>query len=159
MNINYRILEINDDEHCITIRFWTDDTTEDSMASFFDQNGDIVRTDEGYPVRCRTDYNISFENINNPTIDDLEKIVNSNFPYGWFKTIEKKKKDTTSMSLNEFKKLQGKKITKEYVETDKNSSSLKKMMGTLFTLEEWTEVFLDTITRNKEKILEILSKQ
>lgn len=84
----FRILEVNDKNHCMTVRYWTDKLSEDSLASHFDNNGKIIRDKKGNPVRCRTDFNITFYDHLNPSVEDIENEIRRNAPVRWLKLLE-----------------------------------------------------------------------
>ncbi|NDB60115.1 hypothetical protein EB001_16940 [bacterium] len=80
MKINYRILSVDESEHTFVVRYWTDIITEESLATHFTFSGDIVMTPNGYPERCRTDYNLNFYNNSNPSTNDVITIIKSSAP-------------------------------------------------------------------------------
>lgn len=86
--IKYRIVEINKNDHCIVVRYYTDLFTEDYLANFFNEDGSIQRTQAGYPVRCRTDFSLSIAHIPKPTKEQILEIVNTAAPRQMFKTME-----------------------------------------------------------------------
>lgn len=58
LGIKCRILEVHPDTHSITIRYFSDTITQDSLASEFGPNKNILRRKDGTPVRCKSDVHI-----------------------------------------------------------------------------------------------------
>lgn len=82
MKVNYRVLQIIPDEHSIVVRYFTDKISEDDLA--IDKNtGTIKRTPEGYPERCRTDYNLNIFKVPSPTKEEIMDIIMSSAPADW----------------------------------------------------------------------------
>jgi hypothetical protein len=81
MNIHYKIIELWPNDHLIVARYWTDNITEEMLAS------DGNRKEDGTPVRCRTD--VSF-NLSVPPEEgeDLNKLIVKNTPLNWLKLLE-----------------------------------------------------------------------
>ena len=75
IDIKYRILSVDESEHSFVIRYFTDDLTEDMLATIRTEEGDIARDANGYPVACRTDYNISLFKTPTPTGKELEEVI------------------------------------------------------------------------------------
>lgn len=96
--IKYRIIQVNKSDHCIVVRYYTDLFTEDYFANFFNDDGSIQRTMDGYPIRCRTDFSLSLGHIPNPTKEQILEIVNNAAPREYFKTIEGVFANTYSLS-------------------------------------------------------------
>lgn len=88
MEVRYRIIQLNESDHTMVIRYFSDLITEDFLANDFNEDGSIRRCHEGYPTRCRTDFCISVP-IAKPNQRDLEHICNLYCPWGWFETQEK----------------------------------------------------------------------
>ena len=76
--IKYRIIDVNESEQTITVRYWTDFLSEEDLA--YDAN----RNPDGTPVRCRTDYNFSLWDMYK-TEEDIEKMIINSIPIDWFK--------------------------------------------------------------------------
>ncbi len=92
MILKFRIIEVDENEGSIVVRYYTDSITEDDLASSFDEYGEIIRTEEGYPVRCRTDSNISLfdiDKIQNPNVDDIKDTILRSTPLEWLQLKEK----------------------------------------------------------------------
>ena len=73
----YKIIEANEEEQSITVRYWTDFLSEEELAA------DNNRNPDGTPVRCRTDYNFNIWD-NTKTTEEIEKMIVSSFPREWF---------------------------------------------------------------------------
>ena len=83
MNIHYKIVELWPDDHLIVARYWTDNITEEMLAS------DTNRKEDGTPVRCRTDVSLNLP-VPTPSVDEVETIVKGNAPLTWLKMLESK---------------------------------------------------------------------
>jgi hypothetical protein len=81
MNIHYKIVEVWPNDHLIVARYWTDKLSEEFLAS----NSD--RKEDGTPIRCRTDVSLTLP-IPTPTGSALEKLILSNAPMAWLRTLE-----------------------------------------------------------------------
>lgn len=102
MNIKYRILKVVPEEHSIEVRYFTDKITEDSLASDFGPDRSILRTDEGYPVRCRTDYNLNVWQTPSPSKEEIVAYILECAPADWLHLQEQildKKVDTSLSSV------------------------------------------------------------
>jgi hypothetical protein len=75
MNLKYRILRVNAEDHSFAVRYFTDILTEDLLCSYFDADGNIVRDENNYPLSCKTDTNVTIFNNPNPSQDDIIKLV------------------------------------------------------------------------------------
>ena len=73
----YKIIEANEEDQSITVRYWTDFLSEEELAA------DNNRNPDGTPVRCRTDYNFNIWD-NTKTTEEIEKMIVSSFPREWF---------------------------------------------------------------------------
>jgi hypothetical protein len=99
MKIKYRIIQANPQDHCIVVRYFTELLTEESLANYFNPDGSIVLTEGGYPVRCRTDYNLSLALYPSPTKDDILKLVNTMAPKQMFEIMEGALTNVYNMSV------------------------------------------------------------
>lgn len=100
--VKYRILSVDTNEHSIVVRYFTDNITEEKLATSYDSNNAIVLTANGYPVSCRTDYNINiFRTSPQPTSDDIQDIILHSAPVDWLRLQEDiaNTKIDTSLSL------------------------------------------------------------
>lgn len=87
MKINYRILGVNTKENSVTVRFWTDKISEDSLCNLIDDYNEIIRTEEGWPVQCRTDYNLNIWKVG-ATEEEIKQYIMSSAPVDWFRIQE-----------------------------------------------------------------------
>lgn len=86
MEVKYRIIDVDPNQHSIVVRYYTNVLSEDSLATSFNTDGSIARGLDGSPLRCQTDYNINiWKTETPPTVDDIKKIANDSAPYDWFK--------------------------------------------------------------------------
>lgn len=108
MKINYRILDYNEKEHSMIVRYFTDNITEVMLCSYTDANGDPVLTEGGWPVRCRSDYNMTFFDNKTPTTQDVQKLVERNAPALWLKLQEEIEDPVIEVSMEAVKPLVGK---------------------------------------------------
>jgi hypothetical protein len=82
MNIHYKIVEVWPSDHLIVARYWTDEITEEFLAS------DTNRKDDGTPVRCRTDISINLP-IPEPTPQEIDVIIKNTAPINFLESLEK----------------------------------------------------------------------
>jgi len=68
----------------MVVRYFSDLVTEDSLATEFNLDGEIVRDSNGSPVRCRTDYNIEITEYPSPSKERLIEIISSYAPKSFF---------------------------------------------------------------------------
>lgn len=83
MNIHYKIVELWPDDHLIVARYWTDNITEEMLAS------DANRKEDGTPVRCRTDVALNLP-VPTPSVDEIDTLVKGGAPLTWLKMLESK---------------------------------------------------------------------
>jgi hypothetical protein len=76
MQINYRILSVDESEGTIVVRYWTDILSERALSVLPDEQSNV-------PARCRTDYNLV---IPDPamTPEQIHDFAVSNAPVDWF---------------------------------------------------------------------------
>jgi hypothetical protein len=91
--IKYRIIDVNESEQTITVRYWTDFLSEEDLA--YDAN----RNPDGTPVRCRTDYNFSLWDMYK-TEEDIEALIVNSIPIDWFKLQYKVKSPQIDNTIN-----------------------------------------------------------
>jgi len=86
MEVKYRIIDVDPNQHSIIVRYYTNVLTEDSLAISFNTDGSIARRADGSPQRCQTDYHINiWKTETPPTEEEIQKIANDSAPYDWFK--------------------------------------------------------------------------
>ena len=90
MNVHSRIISYNNDDNSFVVRYWTDVISEMTLASFFDNQNRVVMDSNGYPQRCRTDYNITIYNKPDPTKEDIDKLIKNQAPKQWLYITEQK---------------------------------------------------------------------
>lgn len=100
MFIKYRIIDKNVDDHSILVRYYTNKITEDFLASAFDSNNEIIRHKDGYPIRCRTDTNITIYNVDSSQ-EEIETLIKNNAPMTWFTMQEHDLKSNSNLLLFE----------------------------------------------------------
>lgn len=64
-NIHLEVIETNDADQTVTVRYWSDLLSPDMLANDVDEQGQPRRREDGKPLRCRTDVNIGID----PTMD------------------------------------------------------------------------------------------
>jgi hypothetical protein len=77
MQINYRVLSIDEKECSVVVRYWTDKLSERELSVNPDEQNDL-------PERCRTDYNLNLWDLG-MSEDELHNYLLSCAPVGWFK--------------------------------------------------------------------------
>jgi hypothetical protein len=77
--MKYKIIEINEPDHSIVVRFYTDKISEAALAVQVDQQGNILRG--------RTDYSINLP-VPAPQGDELDALIRSHAPGEWFARVE-----------------------------------------------------------------------
>jgi hypothetical protein len=93
MNVFYRIVNVIPEEKTFTVRYWSDVYSENSLASSIDVRGDIMLTDNGYPIRCATDMNLTFNDNHTPTNEDVIRLIEESTPY--YVTVPKSNSNVT----------------------------------------------------------------
>lgn len=93
-NLHYKIVEVWPNDHMIVVRYWTDDLSEEFLAS------DANRKEDGTPVRCRSDVALTLP-IPAPTGSLLEELIVGSAPLEWLKTLEKVQSPDIDTSMAE----------------------------------------------------------
>lgn len=102
MNIHYKIVSINQEDHSFIVRYWTDIISEDFLANEFDENNEIKRREDGSPTRCRSDVNLTLYKVDATEVE-IDLLIRENAPKEWLETLEKvqdPKIDTSMEKLN-----------------------------------------------------------
>jgi hypothetical protein len=136
VNLHYKIVEVWPSDHLIVARYWTDAISEESLAT------DSNRTEDGTPVRCRSDVSLTLP-IPAPTGNDLEKLIIRNAPIHWLKTMEKIMSPEVDTSMEDILSLRNQQFT---------VSDVEKKMGdepTNILTDEEIEEMIQNITANK----------
>lgn len=97
MNLKYKIVEVNTNQHSIVVRFYTDKITEEALAT------DVL---DGVIRRCRTDFSIDLP-IPAPTGAELDAFILAHSPRAWLETQETILDVTTTASMTELQTLIG----------------------------------------------------
>ena len=121
MNINYRILSKDDEQHSLVIRYWTNIISEESLATSVDYKGNIEVDGNGHPLRCRTDYNLTLYGLNRPTDVELHNLAMRSAPVSFFKLLELRKIDPQKLDLSAVNDLIG--IDKTFEVSDTPNSN------------------------------------
>lgn len=93
-NLHYKIVEVWPNDHMIVVRYWTDDLSEEFLAS------DANRKEDGTPVRCRSDVALTLP-VPAPTGSLLEELIVGSAPLEWLKTLEKVQSPDIDTSMAE----------------------------------------------------------
>lgn len=101
MIIKYKIIELHPEQHSIVVRFYSDDITEEMLAT---------QTSQGKILRCRTDYNIDLP-IPAPEGFELEKFIFSRAPTDWLELQVKVLDPNVDTSLSTLVPLIDKEVT------------------------------------------------
>ena len=78
INLKYKIVEVNTNEHSMVVRYYTDVITEAMLAT--DTLDGVIR-------RCRTDYSMDLP-VPAPSGDELDAFIVARAPVAWFGTQE-----------------------------------------------------------------------
>jgi len=144
MEIKYRIIDFDPNQHSITVRYYTNLLTEDLLAISFNNDGTILRKDDGTPARCQTDYHINIWKTNPPpTLDDIKRIANDSAPYDWFKLKHDILDPDVDTSLSEVSSL----INQEFI-AEKPMSVAEVAIQENTDIESEIQKIIDSITSN-----------
>jgi len=112
MEVKYKIIDVDPNQHSIIVRYFTDVLTEDSLSTSFNSDGSIARRSDGSPQRCQTDYHINiWKTDTTPTAEEIQKIANDSAPYDWFKLKHDILDPNIDTSLSNASSLVGKEFT------------------------------------------------
>ena len=143
MEVKYRIIDVDPNQHSIVVRYYTNVLSEDSLATSFNTDGSIARGPNGSPLRCQTDYNINiWKTETPPTVDDIKKIANDSAPYDWFKLKHDILDPNVDTSLSVVSSL----INQEFV-AQKPVSVVETIMNDE-NIESEIQKIIDSITSN-----------
>lgn len=92
MNINYKVTEVWPNNHQIVVRFTTDNVTEEDVATFRDEDNNIIR--------CKTDVPITLP-VPAPTGVQLEANILSHAPIETLQRLESIKDPSIDTSLSD----------------------------------------------------------
>jgi len=137
MNIHYKIVELWPDDHLIVVRYWTDNLSEEFLAS------DSNRKEDGTPVRCRSDVSLTLP-VPAPTGVSLEKMILMNAPKVWLQTLEDVQNPEVDTSLSEIKNMVG-------VVKSKSTKQIEEMLNVGETQQLSDAEITDLINKIKER--------
>lgn len=144
MEVKYRIIDVDPNQHSIVVRYYTNVLSEDSLATSFNTDGSIARGTDGSPLRCQTDYNINiWKTETPPTIDDIKKIANDSAPYDWFKLKHDILDPNVDTSLSSVFSLLGKEF-----QAQKPVLILEEEKTTEENIESEIQKIIDSLTAN-----------
>lgn len=139
MNIHLKILDHYSQEHSVTFRYFTDLIDEEFLA-IHDGTGNIARRNDGSPIRCRTDNNISIFNTELTSEDDVKNYITKNCPAPvvWFELQEKLHKKELDNSNQILASCSNKTFTftKEDFNPPTNEVDVEKLLEQLLSSEQ-----------------------
>jgi len=150
MNIHYKIIEVNPDEHSIVVRYFTDVMTEEMLATIPDATEKRL---DGSPIRCRSDYNINVP-VPAPEGQDLENFILSKAPVYWLDLQEKILNPNIDTTLSAFKDLIN---VKKTVDVEFMNTNPEQATDSTNSLTSAPATNIDT-TLTDDDILELLEK-
>ena len=100
MNINYRILKIDNEAHSVVVRYFTDVVSEFDLSSLKNPDGTPTLDSNGYPVQCMTDTSLTLYDTQNPTEADVDVLIKRAVPSDWLKLREDLKLGVVSSDLS-----------------------------------------------------------
>ena len=144
MEVKYRIIDVDPNQHSIIVRYYTNVLTEDSLAISFNSDGSIARRADGSPQRCQTDYHINIWKTDTaPTAEEIQKIANDAAPYDWFKLKHDIMDPNIDTSLSNVSSLVGKEF-----------AAIKPVIDIAIVEEKTTE---ENIENEIQKIIDSLT--
>lgn len=99
MQIKYRIVSVDEADHSMVVRYFTDITTEEDLAIPHPNTGEIFG-DDGLVISCRTDVNITLFDVPLLEGDALERFISRFAPKAWFEMLEKVKDPDVDTGLS-----------------------------------------------------------
>lgn len=106
MKINYRIVRVDENEHSILVRYYTDIVTEEHLATPKTPSGGFETTPEGYPVSCRTDYYFNIWETPSPSQERIIEIIENGAPRDWLYLQEQILNANVDTSLSAAKQIE-----------------------------------------------------
>jgi hypothetical protein len=95
--VYFRIVAVNKKENSFIVRYFTDECSEDDLATSFDEKGRINRDYDGYPLSCSTDLRItSFSK--NASKFYIDSLIKGGIPHEWLKLKKHLKNNEVDMS-------------------------------------------------------------
>lgn len=111
MNINYKIIEVYEDNRVMVVRYFTDVVTEQDL------DVDPNTTGNGTPKRCKSDVSLSIP-LPEPTEEELHKIILRNAPINALKTTEQIRTNPNTAILSVVHTMKNKSFKKTEKEID-----------------------------------------
>jgi len=133
MKINYRVLSYNEKDHSMTVRYWTDEISEDELCNYFDEYGKIVYNANGHPVRTRGDVNLTFYDNPNPSDEDIINKIKTSGPISWLELMEKNKLSNVEYSLANVASFVGVSNNFDYISMEMQNEFKKQIQANLRT--------------------------
>jgi hypothetical protein len=140
MNLHYKIVEVWPNDHLIVTRYWTDNLSEEFLAS------DVNRREDGSPARCRSDVAITLP-IPAPTGKELEELIVRNAPIEWLATLEKVQAPEIDTSMKDIIALKNVVSTK----SEEEIKSMREGISQALTDEEIQEMIAKLSMDNENK--------
>jgi hypothetical protein len=120
MKVYYRVLNVDEENGSISFRYFTDINSEIDLSSLFDVDGEVIYSENGYPLKCRTDVNVSLYENRNPTEEDVKKLAEQSAPLVWLALMDDIKIDPTTFNFNAASQMLG-----SIYEFNSNTSSMQ----------------------------------
>ena len=119
MNINYKIIEVYEDNRVMVVRYFTDVITEQDL------DVDPNATGNGIPKRCKSDVSLTIP-LPEPTEEELHKIILRNTPINALKTTEQIRTNPNTAILSVVHTMKNKSFKKTETEIDELLRPLNK---------------------------------
>jgi hypothetical protein len=153
MKIYYRVLSVDEKNHSIAVRYFTDEFSEESLAISYDPYGELILNANGYPERCQTDYNITFYDLANPSEEQIIEKIKQTCPIQWFEVLLLSKTgeyslDNANALLNKSNYFNSEEINQVVVDEESLEQEYEKIVNRVF----------DTSTELKTKIKNLLNE-
>lgn len=88
MLTKYKIIRVYEQDHSITVRFYTDIITEEVLAIRNPDTNEILLNADGSIQSCRTDYNITLWKVPTLTEEELDLEIQKHAPIQWLELQE-----------------------------------------------------------------------
>lgn len=88
MDIQYRVIKKDPTNRQVVVRFFTATLTEMALAAELDADGSPMNLVDGKPVRCRTDYLVTFP-LRDLTLAEETEIIMFSCPWKWLEDEER----------------------------------------------------------------------
>lgn len=146
MAIKYRVISIDEKESSFVVRYFTDLITEEELNSEYDIDGNVIYNSNGYPLKCRTDYNLSLTDLSQATKENIHRQIVQAAPVDWLKNAEniKNGKKYSLSNVNILLSQVGTISDEEY----------EKLFNTSFSLED-DENFVKAVSNVVNSVLSV----